>query len=76
MIRGEQMRFFSSFLHWHAQRYEKRRLKKQSLGKCPDCSGSGFIFSTSAFDIIYMAAYECPYCKGSGLNSDQPEPKQ
>ncbi|MBS4172948.1 methionine aminopeptidase [Bacillus sp. FJAT-49736] len=60
------MGLLNAFSNWRADRYEKHRSTMESLGKCPDCSGRGFIPAFTA----YTAPIDCPGCNGSGLYSD------
>jgi len=61
------MGLFNAISSWQADRYQKHVTKMQTLDKCPDCRGRGYI-NTISFD--YAMPYECPGCNGSGSFSD------
>lgn len=64
------MGFFNAITEWQKKRYENHRAEMESLGKCPDCNGRGFLHSYSA---VYMPALDCGGCSGTGLYSQWEE---
>ncbi|MBM7643838.1 DnaJ-class molecular chaperone [Scopulibacillus daqui] len=64
------MGLINAYSNWKTKRYEKHLTKMQSLGKCPDCNGRGYM---TIFDYEYAAPYNCYGCNGSGLYTDWEE---
>lgn len=61
------MNLFQSISDWKAAKNEKHRVKMESLGKCPDCHGKGFI---PAYVEVYSPIFNCSSCNGSGMYED------
>ena len=61
-----KMGFLHSISDWKTQKYEEHRTYMKSIGKCPECSGRGFI---PTFRAVYNAPPSCSECDGSGVFS-------
>ena len=65
------MNFLNTFSNWKQVRNEKVRSEMESLGRCPDCRGRGFISTlTSVYTPTFDAVFDCPGYNGSGQFSD------
>ncbi|RFU68930.1 methionine aminopeptidase [Peribacillus saganii] len=63
------MGLFDAIKQWKAASAEKRMLRMEEQGLCPDCSGKGFYtFAPNEFN--YNNIYECSGCEGSGMYAD------
>ncbi len=61
------MNFLRGIADWKQSRTEKVRADMESLGRCPDCKGRGFISAiTSVYLPTYDSIFDCPGCNGTG----------
>ncbi|WP_299094304.1 methionine aminopeptidase [uncultured Metabacillus sp.] len=65
------MNLIRSFSQWNEKRNQRIYADMKALGKCPDCTGKGFIMTlTSIHTPTYDSIFDCPGCNGTGQFSD------